>query len=57
MSYLYSEKGRDYYVCDKCKKPYSFKTGRVTNSGMRDCCRACKLIAYPLSDKEVRLYT
>lgn len=55
MSYLYSESGRDYYVCEECKKPYLFKTGKVTSYGMRNYCRACRPAAYPMLPKKVKV--
>ena len=48
-------KGRRYYVCSDCKKPYSFKIGRHIRSGMERHCRHCDPMAYPpLPKKNVK---
>ena len=48
-------KGRRYYMRSECKKPYSFKTGRITQSGMERHCRHCDPKAYPpLPKKNVK---
>lgn len=36
-----TEKGRDYYECEECKKVYSFKVGRKTDYWTRCYCKEC----------------
>lgn len=36
-----TEKGRDFYECESCKKVYSFKVGRKTDYWMRSYCKEC----------------
>lgn len=36
-----TEKGRDFYQCENCKKVYSFKIGRKTDYWTRCYCKKC----------------
>lgn len=45
-------KGRRYYVCGECKKPYSFKVGRYIRPGMENYCRHCAPSSYPRLPKK-----
>lgn len=47
--------GRRHYVCDECKKPYSFKVGKNIRTGMECYCRHCAPASYPpLPKKNVK---
>lgn len=47
--------GRDYYVCDKCGKSYSFKRGGYVATGMTAYCREHGSRFYPpLLSKKVQ---
>lgn len=50
--YVKEMKGRKYFVCDRCKKPYSFRSGKFIRSGMESFCRDCAPASYPYLPKK-----
>ncbi len=50
--YIKTDKGRDYYRCDKCGKPHSFKIGRTVRFGEFDYCKAHRIEAESLFGKK-----